>query len=162
MQNLIKDGQPVSDDAWHWVEDDTAAAPGNAPVILPLARYLEERDQWKQAEQPVGVWLNDEQMVEDVADLLDDISLIALHFPKFADGRGFSKARLLRDRHGYEGEIRAIGDFLPDQAFYMHRCGINAFACRTADEADTTARLLDTFSVHYQSDVRQAPLFQQR
>jgi len=161
MQHLIKDGQTVSDDPWSLVEAD-GGIPDQGPVILPLAYYREQRAEWRASGRTVGVWLNDAEFAEDVVDLLDELELIALHFPKFADGRSFSKARLLRERHDFDGEIRAIGDFLPDQAFYLKRCGVNAFACRNEQEADTTLRLLETFSVHYQADVSARPLFEQR
>ena len=161
MQNLIKNGTLLTDDAWVLIEDDSANIAADAPAILPLQRYLELSEAGNLPAR-VGVWLNDEQMADDLADLLDKVELIALHFPKFADGRSFSKARLLRDRLGYQGEIRAIGDFLPDQIDYMARCGIDAFACRSEQEAKTALSMLDTFSIHYQSDVSQTALFQQR
>lgn len=161
MQHLIKDGQAVEQDQWALVGADSNI-PDQGPVILPLRYYREQRAEWRASNRAVGIWLNDEEFAEDVADLLEELELIALNFPKFADGRSFSKARMIRERYGYRGEIRAIGDFLPDQAFYLARCGVNAFACRTAEEADTTARLLDTFSVRYQADVSARPLFDQR
>lgn len=161
MQHLIKDRQRVEDDPWTLVDND-AEIPAQGPVILPLARYLEQQAEWRQTDRPVGIWLGEEHMVEDVADVLDHVQLVALEFPKFADGRGFSKARMLRQRLNFQGEIRAIGDFLPDQVFYMLRCGINAFACRSESEAETTLSLLDTFSVRYQADVTAGPLFEQR
>jgi len=161
MQNLIKNGVLLSDDAWVLIEDDSAKVPTNAAVILPLQRYL-ELSEANNLPARAGIWLNDEQMPDDVTELLGQVDLVALHFPKFADGRSFSKARLLRDRLGYQGEIRAIGDFLPDQVDYMTRCGVNAFACRTEREAETALSMLDTFSVHYQGAVNQTALFQQR
>lgn len=160
MQNLIKGGQR-QDDLWTLVEED-APVPATGPIILPLAIYRVQKSEWDVADRDIGVWLNDEQMAEDVTDSLDDLVLIALRFPKFADGRGFSKARLLRERYGYQGEIRAIGDFLPDQVFYMGRCGIDAFACRTEEEAATALALLAPFSVLYQSGTDSTPLFERR
>lgn len=161
MHHLIKDGQHVAQDPWILVNPDDSI-PDEGAVILPLAYYREQRDEWKASQRPVGVWLSETDFAEDVSDLLDDLSLIALSFPKFADGRGFSKARLIRERYRFDGEIRAIGEFLPDQAHYLKRCGVNAFACRNADEAETTRKLLDTFSVQYQSAVGQSALFEQR
>lgn len=161
MQHLIKDRQRIEDDAWTLV-DKEADVPADGPVILPLKTYLEQQAQWRESGRSVGVWLDEDEMADDVADALEGLELIAIAFPKFADGRGFSKARLLRERLGFSGEIRAIGDFLPDQVFYMHRCGVNAFACRSESEAETTLSLLDTFSVRYQADVDSPPLFNQR
>lgn len=160
MQNLIKDGQR-QDDLWTLIDDD-APLPAEGPVILPLALYQAQKAEWGASDRDLGVWLNDEQMAEDVTDSLDNLALIALRFPKFADGRGFSKARLLRERYGYSGELRAIGDFLPDQVFYMGRCGINAFACRTEDEASIALALLAPFSVRYQGGTDSTPLFEHR
>ncbi|WP_394169397.1 DUF934 domain-containing protein [Saccharospirillum alexandrii] len=160
MQNLIKDGQR-QDDLWTLIDDD-APLPAEGPVILPLALYQAQKAEWDASDRDLGVWLNDEQMAEDVTDSLDNLALIALRFPKFADGRGFSKARLLRERYGYSGELRAIGDFLPDQVFYMGRCGINAFACRTEDEASIALALLAPFSVRYQGGTDSTPLFEHR
>lgn len=160
MQNLIKDGQR-QDDLWTLIDDD-APLPAEGPVILPLALYQAQKAEWDASDRDLGVWLNDEQMAEDVTDSLDNLALIALRFPKFADGRGFSKARLLRERYVYSGELRAIGDFLPDQVFYMGRCGINAFACRTEDEASIALALLAPFSVRYQGGTDSTPLFEHR
>lgn len=162
MQNLIKNGALKTDDAWVLIEEDAARLPTKAALIVPLQRYLALRQEGSVQPGSMGVWLNEEQMAQDVAELLDEVALIALHFPKFADGRSFSKARLLRDRLGYKGEVRAIGDFLPDQIDYLARCGIDAFACRTETEAKTALSMLDSFSIHYQGDVSQAALFQTR
>lgn len=161
MQHLIKDDQRVDQDPWTLVDKDEPV-PAEGPVILPLTLYLEQQAEWRQANRPVGVWLDEDQMVDDIADALDNLTLVALVFPKFADGRGFSKARLLRERLGFEGEVRAVGDFLPDQVFYLKRCGVNAFACRNEQEAETALRLLEPFSVRYQSDADSGPLFEQR
>jgi uncharacterized protein (DUF934 family) len=160
MQNLIKDNQHQHD-RWTLVEND-APIPATGPIILPLALYRVQKFEWDAAGRDIGVWLNDEQMAEDVTDSLNRLPLIALRFPKFADGRGFSKARLLRERYGYQGEIRAIGDFLPDQVFYMGRCGIDAYACRNNEEANIALTLLTPFTVHYQSGTDSTPLFERR
>jgi uncharacterized protein (DUF934 family) len=82
------------------------------------------------ATQAIGVWLDSHEDPEALADDLDRLSLVAVNFPKFTDGRGYSIARLLRERYHYQGEIRAIGDVLQDQLFYMQRCGIDAYALR--------------------------------
>lgn len=161
MQNLIKNGALLTDDIWELIEDDHTEVAADSAVILPLKRYL-ELSETSQLPARASLWLNDEQMANEIANLLDNLELVALHFPKFVDGRSFSKARLLRERLGYQGEIRAVGDFLPDQLDYMARCGIDAFACRSEQEAQTALSMLDTFSIHYQGDVSQTALFQQR
>ena len=100
---------------------------------------------------PIGLQINPGDAVEDVADDLGRFSSIAINFPAVTDGRGYSSARLIRERFGYEGEVRAIGDVLTDQIPFMRRCGISAFvvtnaATRVALEKDALAEV----SLYYQ------------
>lgn len=89
--------------------------------------------------------------------------MIAVNFPAFTDGRGFSSARLLRERYGYKGEIRAIGDVLRDQLFFMRRCGFDAYAIRADRSPEDALVSLDDFSEVYQTSVEQPlPLFRRR
>ena len=117
MSKIIKNGQIV-DDGWHVLKLAEGQEP--ASVALPEVPSL----------FPLAVWLDSSEGPEAIAGDLAHFALIGVNFPKFADGRGYSSARLLRERYGYRGEIRAIGDVLQDQLFYMKRCGINAFAVR--------------------------------
>jgi uncharacterized protein (DUF934 family) len=92
---------------------------------------------------------------------LPGIGLIAIEFPKFVDGRGFSTARLLRERYGYKGEIRAVGSYLPDQIYYLRRCGFDAF--EVPDErVEDALGCWTPFSEPYQAGVDQPPLYQRR
>lgn len=161
MQALIRDGRLVLDDAWY-ISGQEQAVSSTGQALIPLAQYLEQYQEWSDSDSAVGVWLNEEEMPDGLEPHLDRLDVIALHLPKFADGRAFSKARLLRQRFGYRGEIRVTGDFLPDQVAYYARCGVNAFACRTAAEADIALAMLTPFSVHYQTDVYQTALFERR
>ena len=88
---------------------------------------------------------------------------MVLNFPAFKDGRGFTTARLLRERHGYKGEIRAVGDVGRDQMFYMQRCGFNAFEVRSDRDLEDALRALDDFTVTYQAAADQPlPLYRRR
>lgn len=103
----------------------------------------------------------------DTADLVGDdaasFQRISINFPKFADGRGYSAARLLRERHGYKGELRATGDVLIDQLYFMKRCGFDTFALRDDQIIEDAIAAFSTFSVNYQNDANnQQPLFRRR
>ncbi|MCH8530439.1 MAG: DUF934 domain-containing protein [Saccharospirillum sp.] len=161
MQALIKDGQRVFDDPWFISGLEDRGKPATQPLV-PIAQFLDQHQEWTDSDAVIGVWLSEDDMPDALEPYLDRLDIIALHLPKFADGRAFSKARLLRQRFGFQGEIRLTGDFLPDQAAYYARCGVNAFACRTEEEADIAVALLAPFSVHYQSDAHQATLFERR
>jgi phosphoadenosine phosphosulfate reductase len=106
---------------------DDAELPG-APVIITKARWLKQRDALAQRSAPLGLWLAAGESINEIVTDLSRFALIALDFPNFSDGRSFSTARLLREKHGYAGELRAVGDVLADQLPFMRRVGIDAFA----------------------------------
>ncbi|WP_027961075.1 DUF934 domain-containing protein [Halomonas halodenitrificans] len=149
-------GRPAADD-WRLIRE--AQAPGDTPVILPL-------DQWLEAEPSdrCAPWLAaDTELDPALAARLAEAPLIAIDFPKFTDGRGYSLARLLRERFGYRGEIRAIGDVLVDQLFFMTRCGFDGLSLREDQWLDDALRNLHIFSRAYQPAVDQPePLFRRR
>ena len=104
-----------------------------------------------------------DQAVEDIAEELEFFTLIALNFPVFTDGRHFSSARLLRERYAYSGEIRAIGDVLRDQLFYMQRCGFDAYAIRPDRCPVDALQSLSELSVTYQAAYDETlPLYRRR
>lgn len=90
----------------------------------------------------IGVVLDPDDDPEELAPYFADIGLVAIHFKTFTDGRGYSTARLLRDRLGFAGELRAVGDVLRDQLYFLHRCGFNAFSLRPDQDL---AAALDAF-----------------
>ncbi len=103
----------------------------------------------------------------ETADLIGDDSAsfqrISINFPKFADGRGYSAARLLRERFAYKGELRATGDVLIDQLYFMKRCGFDTFALRDDQIVEDAIAAFSTFTVNYQNDTNdQQPLFRRR
>lgn len=98
-----------------------------------------------------------------VADRLGAAARVEVHFPSFADGRGYSIGRLLRERHGYAGELRAVGDVQRDQLFYLSRCGFDAFLLREGEDPEEAIAALQDFSEAYQASVeRPQPLFRRR
>jgi uncharacterized protein (DUF934 family) len=112
-----------------WAHADSAEAlAGNGRVILPLKAFLDlDPQQRSLAKERLGVLLQPGDQLDAIADLLGDLSLVALVFPAFTDGRSFSKAELLRSRHGFQGAIRATGEVLVDQVPHMLRVGFNEF-----------------------------------
>ena len=167
MSRIIKNRQIV-DDTWNvlkLVEGETpesVALPSDNPIV-PLAVWLARRDELLARQRPVGVWLDSQEGPESIAGDIERFAVIAVNFPKFADGRGYSTARLLRERHGYTGELRAIGDVLQDLLYYMKRCGFDAYAVRADKDIAAALAGLDDFSENYQAAADQPqPLFLRR
>jgi uncharacterized protein (DUF934 family) len=128
-------------------------------VIVPAAVWLAQRDKLS-ARPELAVWLASDQQATIIADDLGKFALIAVDFPKFSDGRGYSIAYNLRKRLGYQGELRAIGDVLRDQLFQMQRCGFDAYATRQDRSIQDALKGLTVFSETYQAAVDQPlPLF---
>ena len=164
MQRIIKNGE-VIDERWHLLPlDATLDGISNSDdLIVPLGLWLESSHALKVRDGGLGVWLQSHEQIEDIVDDLKHFQVIALDFPAFTDGRHFSSARLLRERYGYKGEIRAIGDVLRDQLFFMHRCGFDAFAVRPDRDPYDALKGLSDFSVTYQTGVDPPlPLFRRR
>ncbi len=124
MSKLIVGGD-FAPDAFTSVADDAALPEG--AVLVSLARFQKDRDALLARNTPIGVQLKAEENPEGLGEDLQRLSLVALEFPKFRDGRAFSWARMLRTRLGFKGQIRAVGDFLFDQINYQHRVGFDAW-----------------------------------
>jgi uncharacterized protein (DUF934 family) len=129
---------------------------GNEPATVPAGRVIVPLAIWIDqlaglaARGDVGVWLAGSDDPAKLASSLPSLSLVAIDFAKFTDGRGYSIAYLLRSRFGYRGELRAIGDVLPDQLFYMKRVGFDAFAVRADKDINQALRSLRPFTEAYQ------------
>lgn len=160
-------GRALAADTWQLValsEGDAAETKTlpAGPVIVPLTLWQARKAELI-ARGNVAVWLDAGEGPEAIADDLGKLPLVAVHFPKFTDGRGYSTARLLRERYGYRGEVRAIGDVLVDQLHFMSRCGIDAFALRADQKPETALALFAPFPESYQTGVDEpAPLFRRR
>jgi uncharacterized protein (DUF934 family) len=163
MPRLIKNGA-IAEDRWTLLREGASFAelPAGVPVIVPLAQWKADRATLS-GRSEVGVWLKPDDDPEALADDVAILPLIAIDFPKFTDGRGYSIAQLLRTRHRFTGELRAIGDVLRDQLYYMHQCGFDAFAVRADESIEDALKALTDFSDGYQATVRKPiPLFRRR
>jgi len=166
MPKLIKNRQIV-DDAWILVRDvaeleDVGRFDGQ-DLIVPLPWWLEHRGGIAQRQGRTGVWLDSHELPEAIREDIPLLELIALNFPVFSDGRAYSSARELRTVMGYQRELRAIGDVLRDQLFYMARCGFDAFVMREDQDMEFSLKAFDDFHEGYQSSVdRPVPLFRRR
>jgi len=163
MDKLIKDGVVVGADDWQLLRLADDQTPGSTPVpdgrvIVPLALWQAQRAALLQRGH-VGVWLASDARPEALVDDVARLPLIAVEFPKFTDGRGYTIAYSLRARYGYRGELRAFGDVLRDQLFYMQRVGFDSFAVRADCDVHDAVRGLRDFSDSYQQSWDKVPLF---
>jgi uncharacterized protein (DUF934 family) len=164
MLNIIKDRAVIGADDWNLIRlaegeaAESLAVPAGK-VIVPLAVWQAQKATL-QTRGDVGVWLASDERPEALKDDAASLPIIAVDFPKFADGRGYSIAYNLRARHNYGGELRAVGDVLRDQLFYMQRVGFNSFAVREDRDANDALKGLSDFSEAYQTSWdRKSPLF---
>lgn len=165
---IIKDSQ-IIDDGWRLIAsaaDYDATSTVADYLILPLELYLQLHEQGKTSAR-TGVWLDSDQPPDALADICmqpgSSLQLIALNFPVFSDGRPYSYAHKIRQQFHFRGELRAVGDVLKDQLFYMRRCGFDAFALRDQDKISDALSALTTFKYSYQGAVDDhEPLFVKR
>jgi uncharacterized protein (DUF934 family) len=147
----IIDGVPqVVADAWTWVEEGTEWD-GSAYRLLPLRQALAQSPRLSAA-APVGVWLAPADGAAEAVGC-DSIAMIGVRFAQFVDGRGYSTAALLRSRYGWRGELRAMGDVLQDQLFFMRRVGFDSFALRADRDPRRALEAFSAFSDSYQAAV---------
>lgn len=159
MPKLIKNGEIVND-TYVWSQDPEETPTANS--IIAAQKWLADKDTL--AIEVAGIWIE----AGDGVDFLEGIDVnqfdvIGIHFPAFADGRGFSYARLLRERHHYKGDIRALGQFIPDQLGYLLRVGFSSFQFNENVDLEKALLLHKPFSIAYQGDVADPrPLFLRR
>src|SRR6476661_11246303 len=162
MPRLIRN-RALAEDRYTLLRDAATLAdvPDGVPIIVPLALWSERRVALI-ARGETGVWL---APADDPGTLAADVArlaVIAIDFPQFTDGRGYSHARLLRERFGYAGELRAIGDVQRDQLYYLSQCGFDAFVIREGKSAEDALHGLDDFSDGYQRTQQRTPWFRRR
>ncbi len=148
---VIKDNQIIED---NWTRVDTVEAEQVLPdgdIIVPFSYWKQNRDALKGRAGNLAVCLNGDDRVEELAADLGQFSLVALDFPAFKDGRCYSHARLMRDRYGFKGDLRAVGDVLRDQLFYLKRCGFSSFFIRHDKDINDALKAFNDFSVKYQT-----------
>ncbi|MBK5553730.1 DUF934 domain-containing protein [Pseudomonas sp. TH03] len=164
MNNLLRleEGvaRIVTDDPWTLVRTLEGDLP-TGPLVLPLAGWLTRRFEHNPARD--AVWLGPDDEVESLKPWARLLPMIAVDFPSFRDGRGYSQAYLLRTRLGWTGELRAIGDVLRDQLSHMRQCGFDSFAVREDKSAEDALKGLAGMSVSYgRSVIEPRPLFRRR
>ena len=131
--------------------------------VLTLAQWKERREELLASDARIGIRLEPADDPAELAPDIDRIQLVAINFPKFADGRGYSSAALLRTRYEFRGELRAVGDVGRDQLFYLKRCGFDAFALAPHRDPHAALASLGDFNVRYQGSVDDPlPLFRRR
>lgn len=146
-ERLIR-GRRVEADAWTVVEDAAATLPAG-PAFVPLAAWTSRAAEIAAHAAPVGVWLAPAEDPGSLAADLERLPAIAVRFPRFADGRGYSTAVLLR-RRGFAGELRAFGDLGRDQLFYLARVGFDAFSLRPGSDLEDALQSFADFTLAYQ------------
>jgi len=161
MPTLIDRHGPRGD-AWILFEGDAGSVPRGASLLLPLDEWRTGATLWREHAGRIGVLLAPSDDPAAIAADLGELSLVAISFPSFTDGRGYSTARLLRERYGYRGELRAVGDVLRDQLHYLARCGFDSFALADGQDATAALSAFADFSEAYQAAADRGPLFGRR
>jgi uncharacterized protein (DUF934 family) len=145
---VVKD-QQITEDGWQVVADEALLPDGD--IIVSLNRFQTDREALlSRPGSKLGVCINGGHKLDDLEADLQHIDLIALDFPKLGDGRCFSHARLLRERYGYRGELRAVGYVIRDLLFFMRRCGIDSFQLHEDKDLEDALKALTEFTVKYQ------------
>jgi uncharacterized protein (DUF934 family) len=163
---LIKD-RKLALDRWQLLEFtadcDMPALPAAGEVIVPFRHWPALRATALTRSTPIGVWMTGVDEPAAIAGDLDRLDLIAVRFDSFTDGRGYSTGTLLRQRYGFRGELRAIGDIQRDQLYYLARCGFDAFLLRESADVEVALEAFDDFGEAYQAAAdRPLPLFRRR
>ncbi|WP_338695515.1 MULTISPECIES: DUF934 domain-containing protein [unclassified Bradyrhizobium] len=145
---LVKQGRLTTDLFVHVA--DGAELPGDGAVLVSAERFLAGPEALLRRSGKVGVIWPNNRNLDDLVSHLDRLASVALVFPTFRDGRAYSQARLLRERYGYDGELRATGQVLRDQFVFMTRAGFDAFEVKKDADADAFAATMKRYSVFYQ------------
>jgi uncharacterized protein (DUF934 family) len=157
---IIRKRAIVEDDFVH-VPDGTEPTPGTKPIVT-LARYTKEGASLLERFPVLGVRVPSDKLPTDIPEP-QRLALIAIEFPKFGDGRGYSVARQLRERHKFTGELRAVGWVLRDQLYYMERCGFDAYELKPGKPLESALEAFGEFSVTYQAGVDdKRPIYRRR
>jgi len=145
---LVKGGKITGDPYLHLADD--AELPPDGAILISAARFLEDPETLSRRGGRTGVIWPNSRDVDDLTPFLDRLAVIALAFPTFRDGRAYSQARLLRERHQFKGELRATGQVLRDQFVFMLRAGFDAFEVKKDSDAEAFAATVKRYSVFYQ------------
>jgi uncharacterized protein (DUF934 family) len=157
---IIRRRAIVTDDFVH-VPDGAELPEGGKPIVT-LARYTANREALLGRYPALGVRVGSDKLPKDIPEP-NRLALIAIEFPRFTDGRGYSVGRQLRDRHGFKGELRAVGWVLRDQLYYMERCGFDAFELQPGKPLESALQAFGEFTATYQAATDDArPIYRRR
>jgi uncharacterized protein (DUF934 family) len=166
MARQLLKGDRIVDDAWIVVDDARELQPSTrpgGPVIWPADLWLAHRASLLDRAAPGAIWLDGDAEPDDIAPYLGELSLVAIRFPSFNDGRALSLAVLLRTRFGFEGELRAIGAVHEDLIHYMRRCGFDSYLLREGAVVEVAQRSFRALDDAYQGSVMDPqPRFRRR
>lgn len=163
---LIRNGK-LEVDAWRLFDSDTATVSGTMVPpdeenwMVSLDTWRDKYDQLSIRKFPVAILVPSDADSSDIVTRNgsnfhpEAIAFIAIDFPNYTDGRGFSLAQILRNQHGWKGELRAVGDVLIDTIHYLARCGFDSFLVKEGHDPQLALEAFDTFTVHYQKSYRQ-------
>jgi uncharacterized protein (DUF934 family) len=161
MPKLISNSV-ITENDWQTLDKDFSGSLPAGKTLVPMAYFLANQESVL-ARDDLGVWIDSEEAPEELPNCANELPVIAINFPKFADGRGYSIARHVRERLGFNGELRAIGDVMRDQLFFLMRCGFNSFAIREDCDAEAALAGFSDFSETYQAaNDQKTPLFRRR
>lgn len=147
MRQLIRQREIVSDD-WRYADEDPHGR--DRALILPFARWQQERNRWWLWDGRLGVRLGPADPVAALERDFLRVGLVAIEFGGIAEGRGYSQAQLLRKRYRFGGELRAVGNIQRDQLFYLARCGFDSFELPEGADLQAALAAFHDFSVAYQ------------
>jgi uncharacterized protein (DUF934 family) len=150
MRRILRRREIVEDD-WRFAGEHGAGEAGNPPVIVPFADFRTHIAKWRAYPGPLGVRLSPADAVEDLAEDIQRLSLVAAEFPTPGEGRGYTQGRLLRSRLQFKGELRAVGAAVKqDLLFILSRCGFDSFELAPGQKVEEALAALDRYSVAYQ------------
>jgi len=150
----------LTTNTWRSIDEDPTGA--SLAIVIPYARWQAEREQWWLWAGRLGVRLSPADRVEALEPDLKRLALIEIDFPSPSEGRGYSQARVLRDRFRFEGELRAVGHVKLDQLFFLSRCGFDALELSEGIQIDSALAALSQYDVAYQHGARNAPALRRR
>lgn len=170
QEKLVIRNRRVENDVWETLGLDPAeglATLPAGPIIVPVKVAVERIDELVKRKDPLGLWFAPDDDPHDIlppaSRLMPRLSLLAVHFPRFGDGRGYSTGTLLRTRHGWQGELRAFGDIGRDHLFNLARCGFDSFRLPPQRDPHDAIPGFSDFSLRYQGSVDDPlPLFRKR
>jgi uncharacterized protein (DUF934 family) len=145
---LVKAGEIVADRYLRILDD--APIPADGAVLVPAERLVANAEEFLARRAETGVIWPNNRDIDELAPYLDKLALVALVFPKFQDGRAYSQARILRERFGFRGELRATGQVLRDQFIFMQRAGFDSFEVKKEADAKVFSAVSKRYSVFYQ------------